>query len=67
VSPFVNVHYKPVGLDFELSPSFHELAIGLFGLCFVKAMQLRSQPPVAPMGKHRQGHVYIYVEPHLTG
>ena len=65
--PFIKMHDKPVGLNFELSPSCHELAIELFGLRFVKAMQLRGQPPVAPMGKHRQGHIYIDVEPHLTG
>src|SRR6266700_4462472 len=67
VSPFVKMHHNPVGLHFELSPSFHKLAIELFGFRFVKAMQLRGQPPVAPMGKHRQGHVHIDVEPHLTG
>jgi len=61
------MHHNPVGLHFELSPSFHKLAIELFGFRFVKAMQLRGQPPVAPMGKHRQGHVHIDVEPHLTG
>lgn len=64
---FVKPHHKPVGLDFELSRRFHELALELFGLRFVKAMQLRGQPPVAPMGKHCQGHVHIHVEPHLTG
>ena len=63
VSPFVKMYHKPVGLNFELSPSFHELAIELLGLCFVKAVQWRGQPPVAPMGKQRQGHVHIYVEP----
>src|SRR4029453_17995728 len=67
VSPFVKMHHNPVGLHFELSPSFHELAIELFGLRFVKAMQLRGQPPVAPMRKNCQGHVHIHVEPHLTG
>jgi hypothetical protein len=61
------MYYKTVSLDFELSPGFHELAIELFGLRFVKTMQLRGQPSVAPMRQHCQGHVYIHVEPHLTG
>src|SRR2546422_7288797 len=62
VSPFVKTHHNTVGLDFELSPSFYELAIELFGLRFVKAMQLRGQPAVAPMSQHGQGHIHIYIE-----
>ena len=67
VSPFVKMHHNPVGLHCELSPSFHKLALELFGLRFVKARQLRGQPPVASMRKHCQGHVHIHVEPPLTG
>ena len=67
MSPFVKMYYKTVSLDFARSPGFHELAIELFGLRFVKTLPLRGQPAVAPMRQHCQGHVYIHVEPHLTG
>ena len=64
---FVKPHHNTVGLDFKLSSNFYELAIELFGLRFVKAMQLRGSPAVAPMSKHCQGYVHIHVEPHRTG
>jgi hypothetical protein len=67
VGSLVKTHHKTVGLHFELSPGFHELAIELFGLRFIKAVPRRGQPSVVPLRKHGQGHIPIPVEPHLTG
>ena len=41
VGPFIKMHHNPVGLDFELAPGFHELAIELLGLCFVVTLQMK--------------------------
>ena len=67
MSPLVKTHDHTVGLDFELSTSFYELAIELCGFRFVTAMQRRGQPALAPMSQHGQGHIHIAIEPHLTG
>ena len=67
MSPFVKMPHHPGGLDCELSPGVHTLAIELFGLHFVKAIPLGGPPSVAPMRQHRQGDVHLHVEPHLTG
>ena len=65
--PFFAVYHKTVGLDFDPSACFHKLAIELLGLCCVEAMQLGGQPPVAPIGKDRQGDVHIHIQAHLAG
>ena len=67
MSPFFEVYHNTVGLDFDPSACFHKLAIELLGLCCVEAMQLGSQPPVAPIGQDRQGDVHIHVQAHLAG
>ena len=67
MGPVVKMHHTPVGLDCELSPGFHALARELLGLRCVTAIPLRGQPSVAPLRKHRQGHVHSHVAPHCTG
>ena len=54
VSPFVKMYHQPVGLNVELPPSVHKLAIEWSGLRFLQAMPLRGQPPGASMRQHAE-------------
>ena len=53
--------------DLDATARLDELAVEVFRLGLVEAVQSAGQPAIAAIGDHREGDIDIDIEPHLAG